>query len=166
MGISLLVAGGGRVRWPSGAADCPPRPAPRPTASGSASRVLGPISAEWTVYLGTVLAIAVFVLAGLGILLRSRRDDRPMTIIPSRSSSHMRGEHERGSVQVLAVVVQESSRPAGLVLVVAGLLAFGYIGVETFRLDTRRPPADVRGPDPHLLLHALLGVLRAGRQLA
>jgi len=36
---------------------------------------------------------------------------------------------------ILAVVLKETSRPAGLVLILAGLGAFVYLGIETIRLD-------------------------------
>jgi POT family proton-dependent oligopeptide transporter len=38
-------------------------------------------------------------------------------------------------MEVVAMVVRESSRPAGLVLILSGLIAFVYLGVETIRLD-------------------------------
>jgi proton-dependent oligopeptide transporter, POT family len=97
-------------------------------------RVFGPISAEWAVYLGAALSIVVFVLLVSGFSPLTR-DHRPMTIVPESVVKSLK-ESSSGAAQVLAVVVEESSRPAGLVLVVAGLLAFGYIVVETFRLDT------------------------------
>ena len=120
-------------------------------------RVFGPISAEWAVYLGAALSIVVFVLLVSGFSPLTS-DHRPMTIVPESVVKSLK-ESSSGAAQVLAVVVEESSRPAGLVLVVAGLLAFGYIIVETFRLETVPPPANVRRADPHLLLHALLVVL-------
>jgi proton-dependent oligopeptide transporter, POT family len=36
---------------------------------------------------------------------------------------------------ILAVLLQESSKPAGFMLVLAGIIALGYLGYHTFRLD-------------------------------
>ncbi len=96
-------------------------------------RVFGPLSAEWTVYLATLLAILLFVLLVSGFSPFTH-DHRPMTVIPASAVKPLE-DSPNALLRALAVILQESSRPAGLVLVVAGFLAFGYIIVETFRLE-------------------------------
>lgn len=98
--------------------------------------VLGGISAEWAVYLATILALLVFVLLVSGFSPLTS-DNRPIALIPASVIERMESSEGR-LVQIAATVLKEMSRPAGLVLMVSGLLAFGYIGIETFRLDKIR----------------------------
>jgi POT family proton-dependent oligopeptide transporter len=92
----------------------------------------GILRMEWVVYLLTFLAIPLFVLfVSGGATLRS--DGRPIilisdsTIQPLETSEHL-------STRIAAVCLKEVSKPAGVVLVLAGLGAFGYLILETFRL--------------------------------
>lgn len=96
-------------------------------------RVLGLVPLEWTVYLATAVGVAVFVLLVSGFALL-RDDGRPIAIIPERV---IRQIESRGDAlgELGAVVARETSRPAGLVLILAGLGAFVYLGIETIRLD-------------------------------
>lgn len=133
VGVALVIAAGiaavalGRGGLPAELGAPPDRERlRRPT--------LGPISAEWTVYLGTLVAILVFVLLVSGFSPLTH-DHRPMTVIPGSAIQSLQGS-PHAAMRVLAVILQESSRPAGLVLVVAGFLAFGYVIIETFRLET------------------------------
>ncbi len=94
---------------------------------------LGPISSEWLIYLGTGAAIVLFVLLVSGFAIVTD-DGRPVTIIPDSSIAEIQAAG--GAIaEVAAVVVGEISRPAGLVLMLSGLIAFGYLLVETFRLE-------------------------------
>jgi POT family proton-dependent oligopeptide transporter len=95
--------------------------------------VLGPIPAECMVYLGTVAAVAAFVLLVSGFA-PLRESQRPMTLIPPAAVEKLK-ESESVAQRVLGVFTEEISRPAGVVFVIAGLLAAVYILVETFRLD-------------------------------
>ena len=95
--------------------------------------VIGPFSRQWLVYFGIVAAIVVFVLLVSGFAPLTK-DHRPMSLIGDDTVKQMEHSGNR-LVKTLAVIVKESSRPAGLVLLVAGLLAFGYLIVETFRLE-------------------------------
>ena len=58
---------------------------------------------------------------------------KPLQIIPPEYIERI--ESRGGAWKVPAIFVAEISKPAGLVLTVLGLLAFGYLLVETFRLD-------------------------------
>ena len=95
--------------------------------------VIGPISLEWLVYLGTAVAVAVFVLlvSGFAPLMK---DHKPVSLV---SEEHVKQMEQSDSklVKLMAPVVEASSSPAGLVLVLAGLVAFGYLIVETVTLE-------------------------------
>ncbi|NLF73557.1 MAG: peptide MFS transporter [Candidatus Anammoximicrobium sp.] len=97
-------------------------------------RVWGPITAEWAVYLGTAVTIPVFVLLVSGFAPLTEQQ-RGITVIPESFVQDLQAS-QNPWVQVAATVVTEASRPAGLVLMLAGVLAFAYLGIETFRLDT------------------------------
>jgi len=132
VGLSLLTAGGvacaaiyqGGLPKEAGAAPYPQR-LRRP--------VLGVLPLEWFVYLATLASIAVFVLLVSGFAILTS-DGRPMAIIPEEIIEKL--ESNAGAAgEVAAVVLKETSRPAGLVLILAGLGAFVYLGIETIRLD-------------------------------
>ncbi len=95
--------------------------------------VLGPVPAEWAVYLGTVAAAAAFMLLVSGFA-PLRESQRPMTLIPPSVVEKMK-ESDSVAERVLGVFTEEISRPAGVVFVIAGLVAAVYILIETFRLD-------------------------------
>ncbi len=96
-------------------------------------RLLGPIPAELVVYLGTVVALLLFILLVSGFSPLTG-DGRPVTLVPESLLKQLAAG--KGWAEIGATFLQEVSRPAGLVLVLSGVLAFGYIGVETTRLDT------------------------------
>ena len=95
--------------------------------------VAGPFSREWLVYGGVVVAIMFFVLLVSGFA-PLRQDHRPMSLVSDESVKRLE-DSDNKLVKSLAVIVKESSRPAGLVLLLAGVLAFGYLIVETFGLE-------------------------------
>jgi POT family proton-dependent oligopeptide transporter len=131
VGVSLLIAG--VIAWVAlGRGGLPKEAGAAPDARRLSKPVLGPVSAEWMVYLGTAVAIAIFVLLVSGFAPLTP-DNRAVTIIPDSVIERMEGQ---GAVmEVLAVVLRESSRPAGLVLILSGLIGFAYLAIETFRLD-------------------------------
>ncbi len=63
------------------------------------------------------------------------KDGEPVQLIAKETISKFK---EGGSslVQIAAVFMEEVSKPAGLILTVTGLLAFGYLILKTFTLDT------------------------------
>lgn len=124
-GVALVALQQGGV--PSGAGEAP-------DAARLRRRVVGPLSAMGLVYLGTLLAIVAFVLlvSGFAPLVESGRPISlvgDQTIEPLKTSPHV-------LIRLAAVVLQEVSRPAGLILVLAGLAAAVYILYETFSLPT------------------------------
>lgn len=131
-GISLLAAGviamsalnRGGLPHEAGAAPDPER---------LRRRVGGLIPTEWLVYLGTALAVPVFVLfvSGCAPLMP---DGKSLTIIPASVTDGMQAS-ENPLVEILAVVVRQVSTPAGLILVLSGMVAIVYLGIATLRLD-------------------------------
>ncbi len=94
---------------------------------------VGPISLEWLVYAGSVVAVLFFVLLVSGFAPLTK-DHKPVSLVSDEYVKHLE-QSDSKLVKLMAVVVHESSRPAGLVLVLAGLLAFGYLIAETFTLE-------------------------------
>jgi len=78
-----------------------------------------------------MIAVGVFALLVSGFAPFTS-DKRAVTIIPDSLIGRMQDGSPLG--EVAAVVVREISRPAGLVLMLSGLVAFAYLGIETFRL--------------------------------
>lgn len=103
-----------------------------PDAARLRQPCFGPLNAEWTVYLGTLLSIGVFALLVSGFSSFTA-DHRPMTLIPASFVEGLQAS-SNPLLKASAEVVKEISRPAGLVLFLSGLAAFGYLGVETVRL--------------------------------
>lgn len=85
------------------------------------------------VLVGTVLVIPIFVIlvSGFSVLPGF---DRQVAFIPESWIEPLR-ESGNSLVRGLAQFVEEASRPAGLVLIVAGVLATVYLFYEAFRVD-------------------------------
>ncbi len=93
----------------------------------------GFLTVEAAVYLGALLLIPLFLLlVSGGATLRA--EGRPLVLIADSTIQSLE-ESPNLSARVAAVCLKEVSKPAGVVLVVAGLLAFGYLIFETFRLQ-------------------------------
>jgi dipeptide/tripeptide permease len=130
VGLSLLTAA--VVAWvalirgglPAGAGAPPERRRPA-TAQG--------LPAEWLVYLGIPVAIVIFVLlvSGFSFLTTAKRG---ITLVPDSVIDNLQARDSKAA-GVAAVVLREASRPAGLVLMLAGLAAATYLAFETFRLE-------------------------------
>ncbi|HVX15519.1 MAG TPA: oligopeptide:H+ symporter [Pirellulales bacterium] len=136
VGLSLLAAAGaslvaiGRGGLPQ-SAGAPP--ASQPGGKGSDYGQLG----MWVgVLAGTVAAIPLFALlvSGFGLL---RERGETLVLIPE-STIEALAKSENSFARSTAVVAEEASKPAGLVLVLAGLVAAAYLGIETLRLDRVR----------------------------
>ena len=93
----------------------------------------GLLRAEWTVYAVTLLLVPVVALlvAGFAPFTES---GRAVVLFSEELIKKMAGS-DSGLLQVLAVVVAEISKPAGLVLGLTGPAALFYLLVECFRLD-------------------------------
>ncbi len=95
--------------------------------------VVGPFSLEWLIYAGALLAVVFFALLVSGFAPLTK-DHKPVSLVSEEHVKQME-QSESKLVKSMAVVVRESSRPAGLVLLLAGVLAFGYLIAETFTLE-------------------------------
>ena len=87
---------------------------------------------DWMVYLGILIAIPVVALFVSGFA-PFREDKKPVTLIAEETIDNFASQGGLG--EVAAIFLSEVSKPAGLVLTVLGILAFGYLIRETFRLD-------------------------------
>ena len=131
VGIALLAAGA--TAWMAlNRGGLPDEAGALPDLDRLRRPVLGPLNAEWIVYLGTAAAIPVFVLLVSGFAVMPGQQS--VAIVPDSVIERIAAV-ESPFAEVLAVFVREISRPAGLVLVLSGIGAFGYLGVTTFRLD-------------------------------
>jgi proton-dependent oligopeptide transporter, POT family len=98
--------------------------------------LLGPISAQGTVYLGVLGTIALFVLLVSGFAPLTS-DNHPISLVPDSTIEWIQAG-ESPMAGFYATVLKEISRPAGLVLMVSGLVALAYIGFEVSRLERIR----------------------------
>lgn len=85
------------------------------------------------VLLGTALAIPLFVVLVSGMTVIPGIDDQYMMIDETQVAALENSESK--IVKGLAEMVKEASRPAGLVLIVAGIGALFYLLREAFRMD-------------------------------
>jgi POT family proton-dependent oligopeptide transporter len=94
------------------------------------------LSVEHAIYAGTLLAVPVFALlvSGVSPLLTGG----PSLTLISADVVHGMEQSGNALVRVLATVLSEVSRPAGLLLFVAGLGAYAWVAVESFRLEKVR----------------------------
>ena len=127
--VALLVAGG--IAWTALArGGLPAGVGLPPDAARLQKRVGGVLSVELAVYLGTLVALPVVVLFVSGF---APFGGRSVTLIPA---AFVEGLQAGGDLaQILAVFVTEMSRPAGLVLLVAGVVALGYLLVQMAKLS-------------------------------
>lgn len=84
------------------------------------------------VLLGTLVAIPILVIlvSGLSVLPAV---DTGITLIPGEVIEPLK-DSESKLVRGISTFVEEASRPAGLVLIAAGILAFGYLLRQTFSM--------------------------------
>ncbi len=88
---------------------------------------------EGFVYLGTAVAVPLIALLVSGFSILTA-DGMPAQVVPE-SVVESFAKSDSGIMKLLAVPIGEISKPAGLVLTITGILAFGYLIIETFRLD-------------------------------
>jgi POT family proton-dependent oligopeptide transporter len=155
--VALVVAAG--IAWVAlGRGGLPPGAGAPPDAERLRRRAFGPLSREWLLYLGTVAAVVffTFLVSGVGLLFRpaatkqaaatapeGRESEefagvpcggKPLTLVPQATVKQME-ESPRPLVRAAAVVAEEGSRPASLMLIVAFVACVGYLAVEMVRLD-------------------------------
>jgi POT family proton-dependent oligopeptide transporter len=135
VGVSLLAAAAvawvaiGRGGLPEDVG-APPRRG-RDGAAGPSQGLL-----RLAVVAGTLTAVPLFALLVSGFApLRESRE--AVVLIPEETIKGLK-ESDVPWKNTAAVVAEEASKPAGLVLVIAGLMAAAYLGFETLRLDKIR----------------------------
>ena len=101
-----------------------------PNAERLRKRVFGVVSQEWLVYLCTLLAVPVVVLFVSGF--SPFTGGEAVSLLPSAWLANLQAGGALS--QVVAVVATEMSRPAGLVLMVSGAVALGYLVTQTAKL--------------------------------
>ncbi len=87
----------------------------------------------WPILAGIVICVPLLALfvSGFSILGEGRE---PVQLIQKETIESVKENGAAG--EIAAVFLNEISKPAGVLLMVTGLLAFGYLIVETFRLET------------------------------
>jgi POT family proton-dependent oligopeptide transporter len=103
-----------------------------PTQAGAAKQSV-PLKQISMVLIGIVAAIAILMhfVSGFSLLTA---DGQPVQLIASSTID----EFKTGGtfLKIAAVFLEEISKPAGLLLTVTGIIAFGYLILKTFVLDT------------------------------
>ncbi|EMI20937.1 TGF-beta receptor, type I/II extracellular region, partial [Rhodopirellula maiorica SM1] len=96
---------------------------------------------DWMVYLGTLIAIPVLTLLVSGFSPLTD-DGKSVQLIPDETINSVTGDippdasaTSKAVRSIAAVFLKEVSKPAGLVLTVIGIIAFGYLIIQTFKLD-------------------------------
>lgn len=134
LGTNALLAGAlviaGIMAWVALGRGGLPKEAGAPADPDRLRRPVYGLPAEWWVYLGSFLAVPVFALLVSGFA--------PMTLnkLPiSLIDSSVIDTIEENYGEVAAVFLREMSRPAGLVLLLCGVIAFAYVGWHAARQD-------------------------------
>ena len=130
--VSLAVLVAGTVAWVAlGRGGLPKEAGAPPDEKRLLKPVLGLLSTEYVVYLAVIVMIPVFILFVSGF---APVTGQAFSIIPDSVIEKM---HQSDSkvMGVLVVVVEEVSKPAGLVLMLSGLVALVYLGMKTVKLD-------------------------------
>ena len=133
VGISLLAAA--TVAWVAiGRGGLPEDAGAPPRGRDGAERPQGNL--RLVVLAATALAVPLFALlvSGFGPL---RESGEALVLIPEDTIKELAAS-DASWKRTAAVVAEEASKPAGLVLVLAGLVAAVYLGFETVRLDKIR----------------------------
>ena len=87
----------------------------------------------WKVIVATIALIPIISLFVSGFSMFTA-DGKSFSLISSAITANMESSASR-VIQILAVVVDQVSKPAGLILMLAGLVSFAYLMFETLRLN-------------------------------
>jgi POT family proton-dependent oligopeptide transporter len=89
----------------------------------------------WKVVVVTIVLIPIIALLVSGFSMVTS-DGNSISLIPSSIIDiDKMAESSNGVIQIMAVVVDQVSKPAGLILMLAGLISVTYLMRETLRLD-------------------------------
>ena len=118
---ALLAAGG--IAWVAlGRGGLPAGVGLAPDDARLRLRIGGVLTVEWAIYLGALLVLPVVVLFVSGF---APFGGQSATLIPAAFVADLQAGGTLA--QIFAVFVREMSRPAGLVLLLAGVVALGYL---------------------------------------
>jgi POT family proton-dependent oligopeptide transporter len=132
MAVSLLAAAA--VSWTAlGRGGLPQEVGAPPDRARLRMRVFGLLPTAWLVYVGALASIPVIALLVSGFSPFTA-EGGSATLVAEEVIKNLRAS-ESGVANAVAVVVEEVSKPAGLVLMLSGLVALVYLGVATFRLE-------------------------------
>jgi proton-dependent oligopeptide transporter, POT family len=123
--VAIIAIGRGGLPDDAGAPPVPAR---------LKKRLAGFLPVEWVVYLGALAIVpcCVLLVSG-GAPLRT--SNRPLMFVEEGYIKTLE-KSENASTQIYAVLLKQVSTPAGLVLTIAALLAYGYLLFEMFHMDT------------------------------
>ncbi|MEX2316963.1 MAG: oligopeptide:H+ symporter [Pirellulales bacterium] len=127
--LALLVAA--VIAWIALGRGGLPVNAGAPPDEAALSRSIVGIPAEWLTYLGAVAAVPVIALFVCGFA--PFNNDEPFTVIPESTITSIKDSGPVG--KAVAVVLHETSKPAGIVLSLSGLIAVVYLALQTFKLE-------------------------------
>jgi POT family proton-dependent oligopeptide transporter len=132
--VALALLAAAAIAWTAlGRGGLPREAGAPPDPERLRARVLsGVLSVEQAVYLGTLLLVPVFALLVSG-LSPFTADGEPVVLFSERMIAELRASG--GGAQIAALLLEEISKPAGLILVITGIAALGYIARETLHLD-------------------------------
>ncbi|MCB9831350.1 MAG: peptide MFS transporter [Planctomycetes bacterium] len=94
------------------------------------------LSAEWAVYITSIVLVPVFALFVSGFS-QFTSDGKPFKMI-SEETVKSWADSDSPVKQVLSTVIEEVAKPAGLLLFLAGIAGLFYIGGHTLKLDKIR----------------------------
>ena len=132
--IAVTLVAAAAISWAAiGRGGLPPEAGAPPNPQRLRAPLLAGISREWLVYLGALLAVPLFALlvSDFGLLTS---DFQPLAIVPTSVLQAMQDSTSQ-VLQVAAVILQDASMPSSLVLWLASLIALGFLGIETLRLE-------------------------------
>ena len=131
VGVSLVAAAA--VAWLAlGRGGIPAGAGAPPSMAALRRKIGGFLTVEWLVYGAALLSVPLFALMVSGFSPFTD-SGKALLLIPQATIEHLA---ESGSAvsQILAVVLEECSKPAGLILLVTGLGSLAYLFIELFRL--------------------------------
>ncbi len=130
--VAVVLALAGIAAWIAlGRGGLPKQAGAAPDVEVLRRSVFG-IPVEWMVYLGAVVAVPVLALFVSGFAPFTE-SERSVMLFSQEWINELQAKG--GFNEVAAMMLQETSKPAGLVLFLAGLVAVIYLGINTIRLD-------------------------------
>jgi POT family proton-dependent oligopeptide transporter len=127
---ALLLAGG--VAWVALGRGGVPRYVGGPPDPARLKAPFGPVSAQTAVYLGALLAVPIVALLVSGF--SPFTDDGTPVVLFSEAAIQSLKQSTSAGERVLAVVAEEISKPAGLILTTTGVFSLVYLLRAMFKL--------------------------------